>query len=226
MDSLSRLQSAAHGLLTLVDETIARDGCRADHPIWPLLRQSGRLPGAALACAAGWLPGELDTRAQLLARQRDSEAEIAAALSASAAWEGDAFAAFQARLDLARQTFSQVNDSGVVLAGWFTELSTYLHHARLRLAYIVARTLHSAEAVTLKVGPLHRGDAPTAQAEAAATIGTSILTEVHLFWHGGLNLSRDWHTRLAATTSLAPLASLASAAPHIVSAPRPLRADL
>ena len=64
----------------------------------------------------------------------------------------------------------------------FTDLSSYLRQARLRLAHTLGRALQSSEAVTLKVGPVLGGVRPSAQAEAAATIGATVLTEVDHFW--------------------------------------------
>ncbi len=223
MDALSRLHPAAGGLLALVDDTLAHHGCRADHPIWPLLRECGRLPGDALSCAAGWLPDELDTRAQLLIRQRDSETDVAAALTATATWEGDAATAFEARLAAAHQSFAHLDETGRLMTDWFTELSAYLQQARLRLAHTLGRALHSAEAVTLKVGPIFADDKPAAQAEAAATIGTLVLTEVDLFWQGGVTLSHYWSTRLdAADASASPT----PASTPTTSGSASLRADL
>ncbi|GIH11505.1 hypothetical protein Rhe02_95720 [Rhizocola hellebori] len=219
---MSRLHPAACGLLTLVDNTLARTGCRDDHPIWPLLREGGRLPGDALTCAAGWLPDELHTRADLLAQQRESEADVATALTESAGWEGEASAAFHARLASARHDLTRLDETGRLMHDWFTDLASYLDQARLRLAHILSRALKSSEAVTLKVGPALVGVTPSAQAEAAATIGATVLAEVNYFWQGSLTLSRHWSTRIDAAAS----ATLAHASSPSAPSPTTLRADL
>jgi hypothetical protein len=224
MDALSRLHPAMSGLLTLVDDTLAHSGCRADHPIWPLLRESGRLPGDALTCAAGWLPDELTARADLLARQQDFEADLADALTDPTGWEGEASSAFRARLATARQDLLSLDESGRLMHAWFTDLSAYLRQARLRLAHALSRALQSSEAVTLKIGPVLGGIKPSAQAEAAATIGAMVLTEVAHFWQGSLSLSRDWSARLDAAAASLPLAHATSPASRPT--PPTLRADL
>jgi hypothetical protein len=220
MDALSRLHPAARGLLTLVDETLIRGGCRHDHPIWPLLRESGRLPGDALTCAAGWLPDELNARADLLVHQQETEADVAGALTASEGWEGEASIAFHTRLTAARQDLTRLDETGRLMHDWFTDLSSYLQQARLRLARTLGRALHSAEAVTLKVGPVLGGVKPSARAEAAATIGAVVLTEVEAFWQGSVTLSRHWSARIDAAESIT-LAHATTPAPSST-----LRADL
>jgi hypothetical protein len=223
MDALSRLHPAARGLLTLVDDTLTRSGCRADHPIWPLLRESGRLPGDALTCAAGWLPDELHTRADLLVRHKEPEAEVADALTDPVGWQGEASSAFHARLATARHDLTRLDETGRLMHGWFTELSSYLRQARLRLAHTLGLALQSSEAVTLKVGPVLGGIKPSAQAEAAATIGAIVLAEVDLFWQGGVTLSRHWSAHIESASSISLAHATSPASPSTATT---LRADL
>jgi uncharacterized protein YukE len=201
MDALIRVRVASDDLLAQVDATLAHHGAPEDHDIWALLRRHGLLPGDALATAAQWLPPVLEGRAALLRRQSEAQAQSAATLAREAAlsgWEGDAAAAFHTRLGDVRRDLAEMEDASARLADCLDELADWLAGARHALARLLADALLSAEAVTLAIPPPLT--APTARAQAAATIGASVLAGVDRFWHTGLEI---WQ-RHAAQASVAP----------------------
>ncbi len=60
MDALDRLAGPARDLLAKVDDSLARTGAPADHPLWPLLRHLRVLPGDAVGAVAGLDPASVD----------------------------------------------------------------------------------------------------------------------------------------------------------------------
>jgi hypothetical protein len=68
MDALDRLAGSADGLLTRVDGTLGRSGAPGAHPIWPLLRRVGALPGAAVLAVSGLRSAPLEAAAPSLRR--------------------------------------------------------------------------------------------------------------------------------------------------------------
>ncbi len=199
MDALIRVRAAADGLLAQVDGALTRHGAPGEHEIWGLLKRSGLLPGDALAGAADWLPPVLAGRAALLRRQAEAHADVWASLSGSAAlsgWEGEAATAFEVRMGTIGARLDEAGHAAERLAGCLDELADWLGGARHRLARTLADALVSAEAVTLAVpGPLA---SPVAQANAAATIGASVLAEVGTFWDTGLEI---WQRHATTTPS-------------------------
>lgn len=207
MDALILMREAADGLMARVDTSLTTHGAAEAHEVWGLLRRGGLLPGDALACATDWLPPVLAGRAAQLRRQRGTQAEVSASLSGSAAvsgWEGDAAAAFGARLNVLQGELAAAEEAGAQLATCLDELADWLVAGRHRLARSVAAALTSSEAVTLSVG----GPTTTvsAHADAAATLGASVLSEVERFWREGLDI---WH-RHAARAAAAPRPTVAS----------------
>jgi hypothetical protein len=201
MDALIRVRAASDDLLAQVDATLAHHGAPEGHDIWALLRRHGLLPGDALATAAHWLPPVLEGRAALLRRQSEAQAQSAATLAREAAlsgWEGDAAAAFHTRLGDVCRDLAEMEDASARLADCLDELADWLAGARHVLARLLADALLSAEAVTLAIPPPLT--APTTRAQAAATIGASVLAGVDRFWHTGLEI---WQ-RHAAQSSVAP----------------------
>jgi len=202
MDALIRLRPASDGLMTCVDSTLARHGAAEGHEIWGLIRRGGLLPGDALACAADWLPPVLAGRAAQLRRQREAQADVSVSLSGQAAlsgWEGEAATAFHARLSGVQRELAETQECGGTLAACLDELADWLDSARHRLARRVASTLASAEAVTLTAtSPLAE---PATRSAAAAAIGAHVLSEVELFWQGGLEV---WQRHAARAVSAPP----------------------
>jgi hypothetical protein len=199
MDALIRVRAASDDLLAQVDAALTHHGAPEDHDVWGLLRRHGLLPGDAVATAAEWLPPVLEGRAALLRRQSEAHGHTSASLSGQATlsgWEGEAAAAFHARLGGIRRDLAESEEAGTNLADCLDELADWLGTGRHRLARTLAEALLSAEAVTLALpAPL---TAPTRRAQAAATIGATVLAEVDRFWHAGLEI---WQRHAARASS-------------------------
>src|SRR5256885_352929 len=71
MDLLDRVYPVARELLDRVDATLLAGGAPADHPIWPLLRRLGALPGEVVAHLAGGAPGGLTETGDTLRQHAD-----------------------------------------------------------------------------------------------------------------------------------------------------------
>jgi uncharacterized protein YukE len=201
VDALTRLRPASDGLLARVDKTLAVAGAAEGHEIWGLIRRGGLLPGDGLACASDWLPPVLAGRAAQLRRQQETQADVSVSLAGQAAlsgWEGEAATAFQARLGGVRQELADAHEAGGELAACLDELADWLESARHRLARCVAAALSSAEAVTLTIGTPIAEAEPAARSAAAAAIGAHVLSEVELFWRGGLQVWQRHAARAAA----------------------------
>jgi hypothetical protein len=188
MDALARVHLAAGPLLHCVDDALARCGAPADHPLWPLLRTGGLLPSDAVAAVAAWSPAALSDRATLLRSQASQQQTLLDQLSAPTSWQGQAAAAFHTRRDSAATRLACAHTHSLALAAHLDLLAECHLTGRLRLARVLAETLRSAEAVTLTLGP---SADPTAFARAAATVATTVLSEVDSYWQAALTLHAD-----------------------------------
>ncbi|GAA1417242.1 hypothetical protein ACFQZ4_52665 [Catellatospora coxensis] len=205
MDALRQLQSNTAGLLAQVDESLARWGAPEQHPVWPLLRRTGALPGDAVAGLAGWSPEPWRQQAAALRAHAAVVAAVGVDLGRLPSWDGragDAFAAARRRIgvDTAHRVDRMRAD-----AAHHEELADVLTAGRASAARALARVAGSAEAVSLVTGitiGTGRGSAtapgmgagpgfglgasgdfglgpePAARAQAAATIAAELLAVV------------------------------------------------
>src|SRR5688500_462112 len=95
MDVLDRVVAPARDLLRRVDATLAAAGAPADHPIWPLLRRVGSLPGDAFEFAAGFDADALAMAADDVRRYAERYAELGERIEVGE-WTGPAAATFAA----------------------------------------------------------------------------------------------------------------------------------
>ncbi len=247
-DALTRLHTAAKPLLARVDATLSSHGAPPDHPVWPLLRRCGLLPGDAVADMVAWEPEPLCERARLLRTHREGCSAIDTLLRRPSTWEGSAAATFAARLESTRSEHDTLAANTATLARHLEELADWTVHARNRLAHTLAHTLASTQSLTLTtqatataatattttagfIGstptpspqpantPAH-SLLPTALATSAADVATELLTVVDHFWQGALEISEAWSARL--DTTIPPPAFIAPI-PHT---PPTLRVDL
>ncbi|MEU8006340.1 hypothetical protein AB0B66_34720 [Catellatospora sp. NPDC049111] len=186
MDALRRLQSNTAGLLAQVDESLARWGAPEQHPVWPLLRRTGALPGDAVAGLAGWSPEPWRQQAAALRGHVEAVEAVGDDLARLPSWEGragDAFAA--ARQRIGGDTVSWAARLRAD-AAYHEELADALTAGRASVARELARVAGSAEAVALVTdvdalavgGELMFGPVPTVRAQAAATIAAALLAGV------------------------------------------------
>jgi len=191
-DALARLRAAAGRLLAVVDETLARHGAPEHHPIWPLLRAAGLLPGDAVAGVEA-LPLEvLRQRSALMRAHHERGSGVDDLLAAPSGWEGAAADAAAARLESARAGVGVLAANAGVLADLLADLAAWGAEARTRLARTLAKVLTSAEAVDLTVEEVE----PIARAQAAADIGAEVLAEADRFWAGAQEIVRVRLARL------------------------------
>ncbi|MBV1851912.1 hypothetical protein [Catellatospora tritici] len=192
MDALARLHSHTAGLLGQVDDLLARCGAPADHPIWPLLRRTGALPGDLVGGLAAWSPGPWLEQAEVLRRAaRDADdlvADLPVERAGTYGWSGPAADAFAVRAGAVRGQVRDWSEQVRADAERLGELAHWLQDARQRAARVLARVASSAQAVALVTGVAP--GAPSVRAEvdggdrvlrvraaAAAEIGATLLVE-------------------------------------------------
>jgi hypothetical protein len=186
MDVLDRVAEPGRELLSRVDTMLAAGGAPADHPVWPLLRRVGALPGDVLDAFCALAP-ERVTAAGDAVRARagayvEERADLAAAVAATT-WEGDSAAAFGQRWEaLGGHLGGDVAPDAPGLAGRLAATASYLddvagwmRSARRDLAHEVATALGSMEAVRVRAPSPGAPDRPDRAGPAAATIGAVVL---------------------------------------------------
>ena len=191
-DPLGRLRQEAARLLAVVDETLARCGAPDHHPIWPLLRAVGLLPGDAVTEVVALSLEAFRERADLLRSHHERCAGVGDLVRAPSGWEGAAAEAAGAQLESARAGLGMLAAHAGVLASLLADLAEWAGQGRGRLARTLAKVLTSAQAVELTLDDTE----PGARAQAAADIGAQVLAEVAAFWEGGGEIVRDRLARL------------------------------
>jgi len=186
MDVLDRIAGPGRDLLSRVDSVLSAGGAPADHPVWPLMRRVGALPGDVLAAFCALAPEQV-TAAGHAVRGRaeayvEERADLAAAVAATT-WEGDSAAAFSQRwAALGGHLGGEVAPDAPGLAGrlaatagYLDDVAAWMRSARRDLAHEVATALGSMEAVRV-CAPATGGPArPDRAGPAAATIGAVVL---------------------------------------------------
>jgi hypothetical protein len=199
MDLLDRIHPVAGPLLARVDGALVTAGAPADHPVWPLLRRLGALPGELVAGLAATDPGGLTEAADALRGQARSYGQRADEVPMPAAWRGpaaDAYGAVWAGLS------AHLAGGSDTLAGrldgtarYLDEVAGWLGRARRALAGTVAECLGSAEAVALRLSD---------GTVAAATIGAHVLATAAEVLDDGRVLHDRWAGRLSELTYRPP----------------------
>lgn len=181
MDILDRVAEPGRDLLARVDSVLAAAGAPADHPLWPLLRTVGALPGDVLDAYLALRPGELAdaevrlrARAEACAGERD---DLAAAVSATG-WTGAAATAFAGRWAVLGEHLGGPGIAGRLsaTASYLDEVAGWMRAARADLAHEVAAALGSAEAVQVRVTPAGGPGPATGATRAAAEIAVRVLS--------------------------------------------------
>ncbi|GAB4046222.1 hypothetical protein [Catellatospora paridis] len=197
MDALRRLNASTAGLLARVDDSLARWGAPEEHPVWPLLRRTGALPGDVVSGLADWSPEPWRQQAAALRGHAEAARAVGGGLDRLPSWEGtagDAFAVARQRISReARHRADRLRADAV----FHDELADVLTAGRARVARGLARVAGSAEAVALvtgvtvgaaaatrpgrgvgAIGETEFGLAPGLRAQAAAAIAVALLTDV------------------------------------------------
>jgi hypothetical protein len=195
MDLLDRVHPVAAELLDRVDASLLARGAPADHPIWPLLRRVGALPGEAVAHLAAVAPDGLTDPADELRRHADGYRARADEVPMPAAWRGPAAEAYTARWSALSAHLAGTGPDSLAgrladTASYLDDVSAWLTRARRALAGTVAECLGSAEAVTLRTA------SGTAAVVAAATVGAHVLATVAEVVDDGRTIPERWAGRL------------------------------
>jgi hypothetical protein len=189
MDALDRLAGPARDLLSRVDAALARTGAPPDHPLWPLVRRLGVLPGDAVAAVAALRPGPLAGAGPAL---RALSSQYAQPGGTPPPWHGPAAEAFTAGWT----ALSGYVEEG--LAGRLADTACYaeavvgwIGRTRLAVARALAAVMTSAEAVTMG-----SGGEPTQMPRAAADIAARVLGAVADAYAQADALLATWPGRL------------------------------
>ncbi|HEY3011068.1 MAG TPA: hypothetical protein VGJ63_23850 [Micromonosporaceae bacterium] len=174
MDALDRLTGPANDLLVLVDRALARSGAPDAHPVWPLLRRVGALPGAAVSAIADLRPAPLAAAVPSLRTLAQGYADASAAVTVggsvaaarsgvsglavdSDGWQGGAAEVFAARWSaLSAHLVGGVDSMYARLeatAAYADSIASWMSRTRGAVAETLARVLTSAEAVAMVTDP-------------------------------------------------------------------------
>ncbi|HEY2668866.1 MAG TPA: hypothetical protein VGJ07_00670 [Rugosimonospora sp.] len=154
MDLLDRTYPVARDLLDRIDATLIAAGAPPDHPILPLLRRLGALPGDVAAQLAAVVPDPLTAAAEAVRRQAEGYETGLASVPMPAAWRGPAAEGFAAQWStvsghLAGDPASMAGRLEAT-ASYLDDTVAWLVRGRRALAGTLAECLGSAEAATLR----------------------------------------------------------------------------
>ena len=188
-DFLDRLAEPAEDLLSKVDAVLVRVGAPADHPLVPLLRHLGALPGEAVAAVTTLGVQPLSATGPALRNISHSYARVRVT---APDWHGRAADAFTNHLT-ALSAHVEHNLSGR-LAGtacFADAVADWAGRTRRAVAGTLATVLASAEAVTVVCGA-----EPDQLARAAADIAARVLGTVADAYAEGEALLVAWSGKL------------------------------
>jgi hypothetical protein len=204
MDTLVRVAEPGRDLLARVDAALAATGAPAEHPIWPLLRRVGALPGDVLEAYCALEPDRLTAAGEQVRVRAETYAEERADLAAAVAatdWTGVSASAFEQRWaalgdhlgGTAAPDVPSLAGRLAATASYVDDVAEWMRAARRDLAHEVATALGSQEAVRL----LAAGGTTSAQAGAAATIGAAVLAVADRQAGAAEEVAERWAGRLA-----------------------------
>jgi len=212
MDTLAWVAEPGRDLLARVDAVLAHAGAPADHPVWPLLRRVGALPGDVLEAFCALAPDGLTAAAERVRVRADTYAEERADLSAAVAatdWTGTSASAFGQRWaalsehlgGTAAPDAPSLSGRLAATASYVDDVAAWMRAARQDLAHEVATALGSREAVRLRLGAGPGSEAAGASAPAgagaAAAIGVAVLAVADRQAGAAEEVAERWAGRLA-----------------------------
>lgn len=199
MDALDQLAATAADLLTRVDATMARCGAPEDHPVWPLLRRLGALPGEAVAALAELRGDPLVAAGEPLRALAEEYAQERTAVPSELAWRGAGaesfgrrWATLSAHLAGGAETMAGRLDA---TAAYLAAVADWLAAARDLVARALVQALTSTEAVLLRTAA--PTDESTRLALAAADLAACVLGALVEAYDRGGELLTGWAGRLA-----------------------------
>src|SRR5262245_26939168 len=195
-DSFDRAMIVAAPLVAQVDATLVTAGAPADHPVWPLARQVGALPGGAVESIAALRARPLHECAERLREISRGYGDSRVALDALAgdeSWEGrpaEASGAL-ARAFAAHLGDGQADDTMTgriqATASFVDDVADWITDTRRLFAATLAAVLTSAQAVELRTG--------SGRSLAAADIGGRILRSAADALGAGREVDDQWKGR-------------------------------
>lgn len=196
MDLLDRVLEAGRDLLARVDAALITGGAPSDHPVWPLARTVGALPGQAAEALAAVRPEPLlgcAARLRSLAQRYSHQRAILLVVAESGAWEGAGSQAFAGQVRAFAGHLGSVDDDSLVgrltaSASFLEDAAAWMGEARRMLAAALATALVSAEAVRLYTG--------ADETRAAAAIAARMLDTVAQAQVAGDAMRERWVGRL------------------------------
>jgi hypothetical protein len=181
MDRLDEALYAARPLLTRVDDLLTVSGAPEDHAVWGELRRVRLLPADAVQAVAALRPSALNDAGPELRAEARTCVDVAAALPRPDEWTGEAAEAYDEARRRMAVTLSGGDESLEERLQATADLAEALKHwmeqTRATVAAALATVLTSAEALTLRSGPV---TVPSAgpEALAAADIAAHLLRTV------------------------------------------------
>ena len=162
-DVLDRLITPGRDLLARVDTAIADGGVPPGHPLVPLLRRVGVLPGEALEFIAGLDPDRLTGTVIELRALADRYSGHRTAISAavgSTSWQGAGATAFTLRWNALGEHLGDGESAHepsmagriVAMISYLEELGVWMTATRVSVAGVLCEALGSAEAVRVRSG--------------------------------------------------------------------------
>jgi len=194
---LERLSSPAGDLMRRVDLVLSQVGAPGDHPVWPMVRRLGALPGAAFECLLGTPPQPLaDAAEEIVALGPAGLADELAAAGRDVEWSGPAYEAFAAQFAADIEHLRAMGRGAAATARYAADVADWWDRARRDLALTLVATLASTEAVRLRccaaiAGSVLAGDVPREVVLAAADIGYLVLESVSASCDDAVALSTE-----------------------------------
>jgi hypothetical protein len=192
MDALDQLAGSATALLDRVDSAIVASGAPGGHPIWPLLRRLGALPGAATSTIAGLRPAPLAAAGPSLHSLIEVYEQRGETIADSGSWEGAGAEVFGAHRAALSAHLGEMAGKLAATEGFSTAVAEWIEESRAALARELAAVLGSREAVTVTVEP-----PGSPAAVAAAEIGARVLAAVDVAYERAEALLHRWAADLA-----------------------------
>ncbi|MFC0526724.1 hypothetical protein [Phytohabitans kaempferiae] len=192
MDALDQLAGSATALLDRVDAALTTTGAPGGHPIWPLLRRLGALPGAATSTIAGLRPAPLAAAGPSLRSLIQMYEQRSETIADSGSWEGAGAEVFAAHRAALSAHLGEMAGKVAATEGYSAAVAEWIEESRDGLARELAAVLGSREAVTVTVDPIG-----VPAAVAAAEIGARVLEAVDAACERAEALLRRWSGDLA-----------------------------
>lgn len=152
-DLLNRVMGPAADLLERIDAGLTGFGAPPDHPVWPLLRRVGALPGDAVTHFSEMTPDPIEESQRHL-RDLAARCRVEAEASGTLGWSGAAASAYTSRWAEISKSLSGDEDSLDVridaTASYLSDIAAWIVTSRRVIAGELAVCLGARETVSLR----------------------------------------------------------------------------